>query len=368
MKKFFKAVFIVLLIACIVGGGIYAYFKFFSKEKGILISSWDSVYNENNINFFYEDLSAENTQSDICKLDSEYKIKDSIRNLTTEKDIIQKGVDILYSIADSDDIKETNLTSGYAIIANMAGRKKLAPRDMAVLQRDIFLAEGIQARVGEFRKEDPKNENNPSYYIVEYWSTKYEKWVMIDAEGGGYLEKNNEPLSAVEIIESKISDLTYVGNVAQNEFKSKIKKYLSSYTISIDNTLDNKKSNTFITFTTDKKDITVKIGDKYNGPTIYTTNKELFNIAPLKTSDTKDAKAYLVMMKNTEAESPSNAFIIGAFKDGAILDEYYLQINDETMEKVLKYKNIEFEEGTTKISLLVDGKSVEAQIQVDNNK
>lgn len=368
MKKFVKILVVVILLACIVGGGVFVYYKFFTKEKGVTISSWDSMYNENNIKFFYEDLSSEKTESDLAKLDSEYKIKDSIKKLTNEKDIIDKGMEILNSIADADDISESNLTSGYDIISGMAGRKKLAPRDMAVLQRDIFLCEGIVARVGEFRKENPKKEKNPSYYVVEYWSTKYSKWVMIDVSNSGYLEKNSEPLSSIEVIQSKISDLTYVGSISQNDFKDKIKKYLSSYTIAIDNTLDNKRSNTYITYTTDKKDITLKIGNSYAPCTIYTTNKELFNYEPSKNIDGKDAKAYLVIMKDTEENAADNAYIIGAFKDDAILDQYYLKINDDTMEKVLKYKNIELEEGTTNISLLVDGQAVEAKIEIQNNK
>lgn len=368
MKKFFKVVVVVILLACILCGGMFVYKKFFSKEKGITISNWDSIYNENNIKFFYENLSSEKTESDLSKLDAEYKIKDSIKNLSTEKDIISKGMDILNSIADSDDISESNLTSGYAIISNMAGRKKLAPRDMAYLQRDIFLCEGIVSRVGEFRKEDPKNAKNPSYYIVEYWSTKYSKWVMIDVVNNGYLEKNDEPLSAIEIMQAKMNDLTYVGSIAQSDFKDKIKKYLSSYTIAIDNTLDNKKSNTYITYTTDKKDITLKVGNSYAPCTIYTTNKDLFNFDPSKKIDGKDAKAYLVIMKDTDEKAADNAYIIGAFKDDSILDEYYLKINDDNMEKVLKYKNIELEEGTTSISLLIDGQAVEAKVEIENNK
>lgn len=368
MKKFVKILVVVILLACIVGGGVFVYYKFFTKEKGITIKTWDSIYNENNIKFFYEDLSAEKTESGLAKLDSEYKIKDSIKNLTSEKDIINKGMDILDSIADVDDISETNLTSGYAIISNLAGRKKLAPRDMAVLQRDIFLCEGIEARVGEFRKENPKKEKNPSYYVVEYWSTKYSKWVMIDVSNNGYLEKNGEPLSSIEVMQSKMSDLTYVGSMAQNDFKDKIKKYLSSYTIAIDNTLDNKRSNTFITYTTNKKDITLKIGNKYAPCTIYTTNKDLFSCDPSKKIEGKDSKAYLVIMKDPEEKSEDNAYIIGAFKDDAILDQYYLKINDDEMEKVVKYKNIELSEGTTNISLLVDGQVVEAKIEIENNK
>ena len=73
-------------------------------------------------------------------------------------------------------------------------------------------------------------------------------------------------------------------------------------------------------------------------------------------------------MKDTDEKAADNAYIIGAFKDDSILDEYYLKINDDNMEKVLKYKNIELEEGTTSISLLIDGQAVEAKVEIENNK
>ena len=59
---------------------------------------------------------------------------------------------------------------------------------------------------------------------------------------------------------------------------------------------------------------------------------------------------------------------IALSQDDSILDEYYLKINDDNMEKVLKYKNIELEEGTTSISLLIDGQAVEAKVEIENNK
>ena len=168
---------------------------------------------------------------------------------------------------------------------------------MAYIERDILLASGFISRIGEFRKEAPQFENTPSYYVVEYWSKEYKKWIMIDFRDQGYFEKENNPLSAIEIIDEKLKDLTYIGNDTQNNYRKKLSEYLSSYTIAIDNTLPMENSNSYITYCKETKDIDLKKGSEFIKPTIFTTSKSLFQMSPTDKPTVKDTKAYLILMK-----------------------------------------------------------------------
>lgn len=372
MKKFFKVLVKAILLLMVVAGASFLYYKNFMNEDGLKVLEWENYYNENNIKVFYEDLSNEKSKTGLNKLDETYKIKEQVKDMTNEIEIVQKGVDILRNIADYDDIKETNYNNAYDIIANMEGRKKLSARDLAIVQRDILSVEGIVARVGEFRKEDPKNNRNASYYIIEYWSTENNKWIMLDFLDRGYIEKQGVPLSAIEVVETKLNNLTYVGESAQNTYKDKIKKYLSSYTISIDNSILMNKSNTYITYCTDKKDTTFKVGEKYAPSTIYTKNRLLFEGDPYSETTEEDTRAYIVMMKKPVSEDSVNddefTYVLGAFKNGAILKEYYIQVNDNPIEKVSSYIDVTFDNTNTIIKLMEDGENLDSRIEVQKNK
>lgn len=372
MKKFLKELLKIVLLLIVVAGAGFLYYKNFMNEDGLKILEWENYYNENNIKIFYEDLSNEKSKTGLNKLDETYKIKEQVKDMTNEKEIVQKGVDILRGIADFDDIKETSYNNGYDIIVNMEGRKKLSARDLAIVQRDILSVEGIVSRVGEFRKEDPKNNRNASYYVIEYWSTEENKWIMLDFLDKGYLEKQGVALSAVEVIETKLSSLTYVGDSAQNAYKDNLKKYLSSYTIPIDNSILANKSNTHLTYCTNKKDTTFQIGDRYAPSTIYTKNRLLFERDPSSETTEEDTRAYIVMMKKIVSEDASNddefTYVLGAFKNGAILKEYYIQLNDNPVEKVSSYIDITFDNPNTVIKLMEDGENLDSRVEVQRNK
>lgn len=370
MKKFFKTLIKIIIVLAVVAGAAFLFYKNFLNEKGLKIVDWDNSYNENNIPLFYEDLSAEKSNTGLTQLDALYKIKDGVKGKTNEKEIVFYGVDLLRSIADYDDIEETDYNQGYLIIKDMGGRKKLSGRDLAILERDILLTEGVEARVGEFRKSNPKFTKNPSYYVVEYWSTEHEKWVMLDFRDRGMLEKDGLPLSAVEIMESKLSELTYIGDMAQDTYKSKLKKYLSSYTIPVDNTLSKEKGNTNLTYFTQKKDMTFQIGDEYTPFTIYTKRRLLFEKEPKSKDYTNDTRAYILMTKKVEnvAEGDEFTYVIGAFKNGKILNEYYIQINDDPIQKVSGYIDVTLDEGKTTIEVKEDGQNLDSRIEVQRSK
>lgn len=372
-KKIMKFIKILLLIA-IIGGLGFVYVKYFGFNRGIRITAWNNKYNENNITFFYEEPISEkisNVQSSnasIQSLESVYKIKSQISSGKSEIETALEAGNVLHSLADYGDVDETTKNNAFDIIREMGGRKKLSSRDMAVVQRDILIDIGVKARIGEFKKENPQFQKKSSYYVIEFWSIKYNKWIMLDCEDVGYFERDNVPQSVMEIIEANQNDLTYIGKSAQIAHKDTIKPFLSSYTVAVDNTLAKDKSNIYLTYCSSKKDLDLKKGSKYIGTTIFTDNRVLFEKPPTDTIKGTDYKSYILLTKKTEDSSAGYSYTITAYKDGTALSEFYLNVNDDPIEKVFGSKEIDIEKGTTKIELLVDGQKVDSSVTIIRDK
>lgn len=366
MGKIKKSLLLVLVIViCSI-----AYMKVFSvKKSDIKISDFQNIYNENNITFFYNDKDIIEYSDNLKNLSNTYKINNLVSDNLTEKEKVLKCIEIVNTIVNYDDVSDSISLNAYDILKEKLSNKKVSGRDMAIITRDIINCTGLVARVGEYRKESPDTENKPSYYVIEYWSNEYSKWVMMDFMDAGYFEKDDKPLSAIEVLEDKVSNVIYIGKSTQKEFKKKIKPYLSSYTISIDNTLNMKKSNSYVTYITSVKDITIKKGDKYNNPTIYTENKDIFNNDPYRQVTDQDSKAYLIVMKKPIKEIEENPkFVIAGFKDGTVIRSYYVKVNDEAWENVDMYKEIDLQKGKSKIQLSLDGNNVVSELEIVRDK
>lgn len=372
-KKIFK-VFKVLLLIAIIGGLGFAYFKYFGFNRGIRITQWNNKYNENNITFFYEDtisdgdLSKKSQIAGIQNLENLYKIKSQIPSGKSEIEIALEAANVLHNIADYGDVEETTKNISYEIVKEMGGRKKLSARDMAILQRDILIDIGVKARVGEFKKENPQFQKKPSYYVIEFWSVKYNKWIMLDCEDVGYFERDNVPQSVMEIIEANKADLTYIGKSAQVAHKDMIKSFLSSYTVAMDNTLAQNNSKIYLTYCSSKKDLDLKKGNQYIGTTIFTDNRLLFEKPPTDVIKGTDYKSYILLTKKAEDSSDGYSYTVTAYKDGTELSEFFLTVNEDPMEKVFGSKEIAIAKGTTKIDLLVDGQKVDSSVTIVRDK
>lgn len=365
MKKVKKALLLVMFIAvCMV-----LYFKVFSSNKGTKVIEWDNIYNESNLTFFYEDKDSINESTKLKNLNETYNVSGLIEDEVTELKKVIKTTEILNTILEYDDVKDSLNKNGYDILKEKGVKKKASAKDMAVTERDLLLASGYISRVGEFRKKNPQFENSPNYYIVEYWSNEYNKWVMVDFLDKGYVEKNNVPVSAIEVLGSDVKELTYVGSSTQNEYRKKIKKYLNSYTIAIDNTLVSRKSNSNVTYVNESKDVDIMIKGNYIYPTIFTQNKDLFNIKPGEEATGEDSRAYLILMKKPVSGKEENlTFVTGAFKDGSVIEESYIKINDGAFEKVKMYKEFELKKGENTIQLSMNGSEVISTIKIKNDK
>ena len=356
----------VILVALIIIVCATLYFENFSNNKGLRVIEWDNVYNDNNITLFYQDI--EEKPNSIKKLDNVYSVSKIVKNNKSELEKALQTVDILKSIIEYDDVDSSVAKDGYGILEEKGGNKKVSDRDMAIIERDILLAAGFVARVGEFRKETPQFEKNPSYYVVEYWSKENNKWIMLDFKDKGYLEKDGVKLSSIEVLGEKLKDLTYIGNSAQNDYRKKMSKYLSSYTVAIDNTISMKKSNSYLTYCSSEKDIDMKVGKDYFPSTIFTTEKILFTLSPNTKANGKDSSTYVILMRKPMESSNSYVYVIGAFENGSTIKDYYLKINDGEMKKIDRYEEVELVKGTNKIELSKDGVNIIKKIVVERDK
>lgn len=354
-----------LVVGLIISVGFVFIFKM-KYSNSVTIKKWDNIYNENNITFFY----AEKEDEKIKILKQMYSIEEKLEG---EKDKIQKAIktsEILNEIITFDDISNTKGINGYDILKEKNGAKKASARDLGIIYRDFLESLGYIARLGEFRRTDVKLSKQSSYYVVEFWSKEDNKWIMIDFIDRGYFDKEGFPCSAMELIEEDIRNLNYKGNSDRRDYIPMLKKSLYTYTISIDNSTDMKKSNTNLTYVKNENDITLKFKGNYIAPTIFTQNKDLMNKNPIDKAIKNDKKAYIVLMKkqdktSLEEETENNSYIIGAFKDGKIMDEYYIKENENGFRKVKKYSDTLLTKGDNLIELSLDGEDVVSSIEID---
>lgn len=349
---------IILIVLIIVG--ILFFIRNTDKSK-LEIKKWNNIYNENNINIYYGD--SENSK--IKALDDVYRVKEISATEEKELDKVLKVVDILNEVVEFDDVLNSKKINAFDILEEKSTLKKASQRDMAIITRDLLLTIDIKARVGEFKKIKKNSNEGVGYYIIEYWSYEYNKWVMIDFRDKGYMEKDGIPLSAIEIISSLDKSITYVGKTKSRQYIKEFKKLLNTYTINIDNSTKMEKSNSYVTYVKDKKYINIKLKDKYIPPTVFTENEELFNRSPLDTEIGVDEKAYIILMKKEGTEVKSEDYIVGAFKDGMIMDKYYIRENNGDFREVTKYTEFKLENGNNILELSIDGENTIASIEIE---
>ena len=153
--------------------------------------------------------------------------------------------------------------------------------------------------------------------------------------------------------------------MSEEEYFSNKKNLFKSYTIMIDNTVDRIKSNSVITYITSKEEIALTYANESLMPTIYTENTALFTQSPEVELVAEDDKAYIILMKSEE--EGVERFVVGGFKDGSIMDEYYVGRNDGSFEKVNEYFEVELIKGENMISISCDGINEDARIEIIYN-
>lgn len=366
-KKSIVRVILLFILVAVVG---ILFYKNYEKDKELDVKKWDNIYNEENIVFFYEDNTNIDSNESLKKLNEVYKVKELTSRGENEIDQVLKSIDILNSIVEYDDVADGNLIDGYEILKSKKDSKKVCGREMAIIARDLIITSGYKSRVGEFRVKNPQLSSSPSYYVVEYFSEEDQKWVMIDFKHRAYYLKDKKKLSAIEILNNKYSDLKYNGKSKYYDVKNDFKRYLSSYTIAIDNTLSMKKSNSYLTYISSEKDIDLKKKNKFILPTIFTENKNLFLKNPKDGVSGKDKSAYLIMMaKQDKSKNDKITYVIGAFQNYSVINNYYIKINNDNWKQIKSvYSDIELKEGNNTVELSLDGKNSIKKISIDRKE
>ena len=357
MKKIRKIIIFVLIL------GVIVYSVINSHKSDIVINNWDNIYNENSIVFFYSN----EDDIKIKALDNKYSLSEKIKDEKNELSKAIKISEVLNEIITFDDVANLNRINGFDILNDKEGSKKVSARDLGIIYRDFLTSVGYKARVGEFRKSETLFAKDKNYYVVEYWSKEYSKWIMIDFIDRGYFDNEGFPCSAIELLQSEIRNLNYTGITNRKDYIYKLKGFLETYTINIDNTIDMSRSNSYITYIDNKDNITLKFKDSFIPATIFTEEEKVINRNPIDITVTEDEKAYIILMKKQIDEVKDDSFIIGAFKDGKILEEYYIRENEDEFVKVKSYKDIILKKGSNKIELSLDGKNTISTIDIKIN-
>lgn len=368
MSRIRRNTFKIILGVIVVFGGALLGIVNQMNYKGIKVEKWDNYYNESNIVFFYEDFSS----SKIKFLEDTYHLKEATKDEKTDLDKVIKITNIVNKIVEYDDVDNENLNSAYDILVDKGDKKKVSNKDMAIITRDMLSSIGINSRVGMYRSKNAQFKEKSQYYIVEFWSKEFSKWIAVDCIDQGYFVSGDTKLSAMEVLTDNFKNVSYLGKSSQKDYKNKIKKYLDSYSLQIDNTILNEKSNSYVTYLKDKDALELKYINKFAPPTIFTEETKLFEKSPYERRIGTDEKAYLILSlinsKSEENNGSITEIIIAGFKDGSVIKEYYVNIDGKGYEKVNSYTKTELKKGKTSIELSLDGQTPISSVEINREK
>jgi len=338
-----------------------------SSKKSLEVTKWDNVYEGKNIHFYYEDF----TNSQIEELNRLYQLNGTIGS---QGDELERAIQITKWIHTKMQYSQGSVSTKEDVIEILKEKEtspKASDREFSIVFNQVCTALGIYARRGEFRVKNAEIAKGRDYYKVnEIWSDKYNKWIMVDPSEGVYITKENIPLSAMEVIESKLENIEVKGIENSKDYISKLRNFIYSYTINIDNKIyGSKKSNSYITYLPNGELPELKFKQGYAPPSIYVYNSSLFTISPKVNyvDDNSDTVPTMIIMKKVvdENKNDNKTFVVGVFKNSVMVDTYYLKINDQEWEKVAKYKEITLNKGSNTISLSLDGNEVIREIVID---
>ena len=84
----------ILLLIMVIGICVVLYFKIFAMQTGTRVITWDNIYNENNLTFFYEDKEAHNNTK-LKGLDETYNVTSLVSSEEREIKKVLKTTEIL---------------------------------------------------------------------------------------------------------------------------------------------------------------------------------------------------------------------------------------------------------------------------------
>lgn len=340
-----------------------------NKNKGIFITKWNNIYEGKNIKFYYEDSKSTYMQN----LNTKYGLDDKVKDSKDDLEKVLRIKDWVHTLLQYNKGTFLGKEDAVSILEATKDSKNASDRDFAIVYSEALTSVGAYSRIGEFRAKDGQFQKEGSLYICEIWNEAQKKWVAIDIANNCYYEGKESLLSAAEVVDKGLGGAKIVGVKDAKKYISKINKYFYSYTISIDNTKAvNKKSNSFITYIPSNTLPEIKVLNKYVEPTIFVNKLDVFNISPkIEYKDDKsDTLATLILMKKDPKEDKDGNlnFVLGAFKNSAMVKEYYISINGSEISKVSKYIDVVIKEGKNVIALSEDGKTIVREAIIEYKK
>ncbi len=337
------------------------------ESKGALIVKWDNFYEGDNIKFYYEDPKEPNLQ----KLKKEYNLDEVVKD---SKDDFDKALKLMEWLNGKIKFNKTSVTTKEDALGILkeGENNTLSDKDFAIVYSQAASSLGMYVRRGQFKPDsvEEKNKNN-YYYVCEIWSDKYNKWILLDVVNNCYMESNGKLLSGIEVLNSGLETVTTKGVKNINKYIRKIKPYLYTYTIEIDNNIYGVvKSNSYITYINKNASIG---GRDLIKPNIFVKEDRLFNKSPRIVNENKstDKKSTLIFSQKKQDENSKEKTVTlngAVFKDSGMLEGFFISVDDSSFAKINRYFTVTLKEGSNKVKFSEDGKKVSREIIIEYKK
>lgn len=371
-KSKFLAYIIVLISILLVSCSSNNEIKKEQNQKAVIAVKWDNFYEGSNIRFYYENPEEANLQL----LKDKYKLSEVVKD---EKDDFDKALKLMNWLNTKMKYSKGSISTkedALSILKEAEGKTTtFSDKDFAIVYSQAASSLGIYARRGEYRVKNSQQDGKNSYYkICEVWSDKYSKWIMLDIVSNSYIEYEGKPLSAIEVLNRGMDNIKADGVKDLEKYIKKLKPYLYSYTIEIDNNIYGvAKSNAFISYSKGSDMPDVRIEGGLIRPTIFVKKDTVFNISPRTEykNDNSDKLATLIIQKKKGIEGENEEEIavnVAAFKNSGNIKDYFISVDNSTWEKISSFKTISIKDGKTSIRLSEDGKKAIKEIILEYKK
>lgn len=328
------------------------------------ISEWNNIYSGSNIKFYYID----KERVEITNLKSKYEVESLVTDGASE---IVKCVEINEWLKSKCEVSLNNIIANKTaeeLLITLNGETKISPKDYNAILQELLSSIGIKVRIGEYRLDG-------NYSVIELWDSTYEKWIMFDCVAEGYLKGDNNPLSAIEVINYGLKNLTIGGKndkTLSRKYVKALNKCLGSYSVKIDNSkYGNSQINSYITYVKDQHNIQLETSEGYMQPTIFVTEDTVFKTSPVMeyVNDKSDELPTIILSKQDikKDEAQYLKFTLGAFMNSIMVDQFYLKINNGEYIKVDTYFDLSLEDGENIIELSLDGVNSLRRVVINKN-
>lgn len=338
----------------------------FSVKQGLTITKWDNFYSGDNIHFYYLNPQNEN----LSKLKIKYGLA---KIIDSNGDQLDNSIKIMKFINQRVKAQSTSMTSDKNALELMEVAfkgNKISDSDYTTIYEECLACIGINSRRGVLRTTDKETKGKSYFNVCEIWSDKYHKWIMIDGVNGCYMNENEVPLSAIEIINKGLGKTQITNLKDTSKYIKNMAIYYESYSISVDNNKYGElKSNSKITYLIDKQIPKIETKEGFIEPTIFVNSSQVFNISPkTKYVNTgKEETPTLIFAKRDLKNDTKEVekFTIGAFMNSYMLPSYFISINGGDYIKVDSFFDLQIVKGINSIKLSQDGKTLDRQVIIE---